>query len=192
MYAIIETGGKQYKVREGDTVEVELLDGEIGDSIELDQVLMLSGDGEMVVGTPTVEDALVRATIAEEVRGDKVVVVKFKPKSRYLRKTGHRQNYTRLQIEEIVAPGIEIEEPEEAVEDVPVEAPAAELAEETAVEVEAEATPEAEQSTEPAAVEVDAEAIPEAEQSTEPAAEKTDEAEEATDQPDVEEADDEA
>ncbi len=173
MYAIIETGGKQYKVREGDTVDVELLDGEIGDSIELDQVLMVSGDGEMVVGTPTVEEALVRATIAEEVRGDKVVVFKFKPKARYRRKTGHRQNYTRLQIDEIVAPGIAIEEPEEAVEEVPVEAPAAEFAEEAAVEVEAEAAREAEQSAEPAA-------------------EKTDEAEEVTDQPEAEEADDEA
>lgn len=133
MYAIIKTGGKQYKVREGDTVEVELLDGEAGDTVELNQVLMVAGDGETAVGSPTVEDALVRATILDEVRGEKVVVFKYKPKNRYARKTGHRQNYTRLKIDEIVLPGMEPSEAE-AEEEAPVaETPAAE------VEVEEEA-----------------------------------------------------
>lgn len=152
MYAIIETGGKQYKIREGDTVDVELLDGDIGDTVELDQVLMISGDDEMMVGKPTVEDALVRATVVDEVRGDKVVVFKYKPSNRYRRKTGHRQNYTRLQIEKITAPGLDTSEPEEEEEDVaetaPVETPEAELTSETSADVEPEITDEPEPSVE--------------------------------------------
>lgn len=107
MYAIIETGGKQYKVRKGDTVDVELLDAEAGDTIELDRVLMVASGGEVVLGTPTVEEVLVRATVVDEVKGEKVVVFKYKPKIRYRRKTGHRQKYTRLRIEEIVVSGVE-------------------------------------------------------------------------------------
>lgn len=128
MYAIIETGGKQYKVREGDTVDVELLGGEIGDTVELDQVLLVAGDDGMSVGTPTVEDARVRATVIGKVKGDKIVVFKYKPKNRYRRKTGHRQKYTRLRIERIIAPGMEeVDFEEETVEPVQ-EMPAAETA----------------------------------------------------------------
>lgn len=144
MYAVIETGGKQYKVREGDTVDVELLGGEAGDTIELDQVLMVAGDDGLTVGTPTVEGAAIRATVVDEVKGDKIVVFKYKPKNRYARKTGHRQKYTRLQIDKILLPGAE-EETTAATEEAPVaEAPTAEAAEpiETAPEAEVVAEPD--------------------------------------------------
>ncbi|RME44864.1 MAG: 50S ribosomal protein L21 [Chloroflexi bacterium] len=134
MYAIIETGGKQYKVREGDTVDVELLGVEAGETIELDRVLMVAGGDQATVGKPTVEGALVRATVVDEVKGEKVVVFKYKPKNRYRRKTGHRQKYTRLQIEEIIVP-----EPEKYVEEVAApseEVPAAEAVESTEAPVE--------------------------------------------------------
>lgn len=122
MYAIIETGGKQYKVREGETVDVELLSGEAGDTIELNQVLLVAGHDRTQVGTPTVDGAVVRATVVDEVKGDKIVVFKYKPKNRYRRKTGHRQKYTRLQIDRIIVPGMEeqAEEVAELVEEGPV------------------------------------------------------------------------
>jgi large subunit ribosomal protein L21 len=110
VYAIIETGGKQYKVREGDTVEVELLGDDIGDAVELRDVLMVAGDGEVAVGSPTVAGAVVKATVLDEVKGDKVVVFKYKPSNRYRRKTGHRQRYNRLRIDEIVLPGAETDD----------------------------------------------------------------------------------
>lgn len=158
MYAIIETGGKQYKVREGDTVDVELLGGEAGDAVELNQVLMLGGDNGLTVGTPTVEGAMVRATVLDEVKGDKVVVFKYKPKNRYARKIGHRQKYTRLQINEIITPGTEetVAEVAEAVEETPaVEAPVAEVAESTEATAEVEATEEPEMAAETATEETD-------------------------------------
>lgn len=121
MYAIIETGGKQYKVREGETVDVELLGGVVGDTIELDQVLLVAGHDGTTVGTPTVEGGVVQATVLDEVKGDKVVVFKYKPKVRYRRKTGHRQKYTRLQIDRIIVPGAmeETEVDEETEDDEP-------------------------------------------------------------------------
>ena len=101
MYAVVETGGKQYKVAEGQTVQVERLEANIGDTIELDRVLMVA-DGENVqVGQPTLEGARVAATVVEQGKGDKVVVFKYRPKQRYRVKRGHRQLYTRLHIDEI-------------------------------------------------------------------------------------------
>lgn len=148
MYAIIETGGKQYKVSAGDMVDVELLGAEAGDTIELDRVLMVAADDGLTVGTPTIEDAVVRATVIDQVKGDKVTVFKYKPKNRYRRKTGHRQKYTRLQIDRIVMPGLE-EEPEvetaEVVEETPiVETPVVEAPEltEAVAEIEAAEEPE--------------------------------------------------
>ena len=142
MYAIIETGGKQYKVREGETVDVELLGGEAGDTIELDQVLLVAGHDGSTVGVPTVEGAVVQATVLDKVKGDKVVVFKYKPKNRYRVKTGHRQKYTRLQIDRIIVPGAEYEEG--AASDLMEETPAVEMAEaETPEPVEAVAEVEA-------------------------------------------------
>jgi large subunit ribosomal protein L21 len=102
LYAVVETGGKQYRIQVGDTVDVELLPAEPGQSIDLEQVLMVSDDGAVKVGQPLVEGAKVRATVVGQVRGEKLVVFKYKPKVRYRRRTGHRQSYTRLTIEEIV------------------------------------------------------------------------------------------
>lgn len=102
IYAIIQTGGKQYKVSPGETIDVERLPAEEGSTIELDQVLLVA-DGENVrVGTPTVEGAKVVAEVVGEGKGEKVIVFKYKPKVRYRRMKGHRQTHTRLAIREIV------------------------------------------------------------------------------------------
>lgn len=102
MYAVVETGGKQYKVTAGETIEVEKLPLKVGQKVELDKVLLV-GDGNTVrVGNPTVEGAKVMATVAGQGKGRKVIVFKYKPKNRYRRKSGHRQAYTRLRIDKIV------------------------------------------------------------------------------------------
>lgn len=103
MYAVVETGGKQYKVQSGDTVRVEKLDGEIGSEITLDKVL-LAGEGESVkAGAPYVDGASVTAKIVEQHRTRKVVVFKYKRRKGYRVKRGHRQHYTALRIGEIKA-----------------------------------------------------------------------------------------
>ncbi len=103
MYAVVETGGKQYKVSVGDTVDVELLPVAPGERVTLDRVLLISDEQGVRVGQPTVEGAKVRATVVEHGKGRKVVVFKYKAKNRYRRKTGHRQRFTRLRVDEIVA-----------------------------------------------------------------------------------------
>jgi large subunit ribosomal protein L21 len=105
MYAVIETGGKQYRVSPGQTVEVELLPAEPGATVTLDRVLMVSADGRTLVGQPTVAGAHVVGTVAREGRGPKVIVFRYKSKKRYRRKTGHRQDYTYLTITDIQAEG---------------------------------------------------------------------------------------
>jgi len=102
MYAVIEVGGKQYRVSEGETIEVERLPLEVGKTLSIDRVLLLGGDGQLKVGTPTVKGARVKARVTEHGRGRKIIVFKFKPRNRYQRKHGHRQQYTRLAIESIV------------------------------------------------------------------------------------------
>ena len=102
MYAIVETGGKQYQVQRGQVIDVERLPAEVGEQVELDQVLLVADDGEVTVGQPKVEGAKVRATVLRQDKGRKVIVFKFKPKGRYRRKAGHRQHFTRLRIDEIV------------------------------------------------------------------------------------------
>jgi large subunit ribosomal protein L21 len=97
-YAIIETGGKQYRVKEGDTITVERLYDEAGADINIDRVLMVGGDGTTKIGTPVVDGANVSAHVEEHFRGEKLIVFKFKPKKRYRRKTGHRQELTKLTI----------------------------------------------------------------------------------------------
>ena len=101
MYAIIATGGKQYKVSEGDVIRVEKLDAEVGAGYEFDQVLAVN-DGEMTIGDPTVAGAVVKATVTANGKGRKVIVYKYKRKSGYHKKNGHRQAYTELKIDSIV------------------------------------------------------------------------------------------
>lgn len=99
MYAIVVSGGKQYKVSEGDTIDVETLPVEAGSAVELNQVLMVSSEQGTTVGAPLVEGASVKATVQSHGRGRKIIV--YKHKKNYRRKQGHRQNYTRLRVEKI-------------------------------------------------------------------------------------------
>jgi large subunit ribosomal protein L21 len=103
MYAIIRTGGKQYKVSPGDVVRVERLPGEPGAGVEFNHVFAVRKK-ELVVGTPLVENAKVKATILANDRARKVRVLKYKRKKQYRRTIGHRQNYSEVKIDEIVAP----------------------------------------------------------------------------------------
>jgi large subunit ribosomal protein L21 len=106
MYAIVETGGKQYRVKPGDTVAVERLTGEPGESLDLDRVLLVAGNGNKArIGSPGVEGAVVRAEVVEHIRGEKIIVFRYKSKVRYRRKTGHRQALTRLRITDILLDG---------------------------------------------------------------------------------------
>ena len=105
MYAVIETGGKQYRVSPGQMLEVELLAEEPGETVTIDRVLLVSADGRTLVGKPTVPGARVVGAVARAGRGKKVIVFKFKSKKRYRRKTGHRQNYSHLLITDIQADG---------------------------------------------------------------------------------------
>ncbi|MBM4466838.1 MAG: 50S ribosomal protein L21 [Chloroflexi bacterium] len=102
MYAVVETGGKQYKVSAGESINVEKLPFEVGEQIELDRVLLVADGEEVHVGQPTIEGAKVLATVTDHVTGPKIIVFKYKPKIRYRRKKGHRQGHTRLTIDEIV------------------------------------------------------------------------------------------
>ncbi len=98
MYAVIKTGGKQYKVQEGDTIRVEKLEASEGDSIKLDSVLMLTDGDKVTVGTPLVEGASVSATVKAQGRGAKIKIIKFKRRKQYRKQAGHRQAYTELAI----------------------------------------------------------------------------------------------
>lgn len=102
-YAVIETGGKQYRVSVGQAIEVEKLDGSVGDEVTLGRVLLVAGEGSTTVGTPVVEGAAVKATIDAQHKADKVLVFKMKAKKRYRRLKGHRQQLTRLTVTDIVA-----------------------------------------------------------------------------------------
>ena len=102
MYAIIATGGKQYKVAEGDVIKVEKLGAAEGDTVDFDQVLAVN-NGSLVLGNPTVSGAQVSATVVEEGKNRKVVVYRYKRKSGYHKKNGHRQLYTKVKIEKINA-----------------------------------------------------------------------------------------
>ena len=100
MYAVIATGGKQYKVSEGDTLKVEKLGVEAGEKVTFDQVLLVSGD-DVKVGDPTVAGATVEASVVSNGKAKKVIVYKYKRKSGYHKKNGHRQQYTEVKIEKI-------------------------------------------------------------------------------------------
>lgn len=105
MYAVINTGGKQYRVNEGQVVRVELLPEQVGDEVSIDAVGLVATDEDVLVGTPTVEGASVKARVVEVGKGPKVIAFKKKRRKGYRRKVGHRQPYTALMIEEIVVPG---------------------------------------------------------------------------------------
>ncbi|MDG6779156.1 50S ribosomal protein L21 [Thiomicrorhabdus sp. zzn3] len=104
MYAVIKTGGKQYRVREGQVLRIESLNAEAGDSVEFDEVLMVGEGADIKVGTPVVEGAKVTATVESNGRGKKVTIIKFRRrKNRSKTKQGHRQNYTEVKIGKISA-----------------------------------------------------------------------------------------
>jgi large subunit ribosomal protein L21 len=103
MYAVVETGGKQYKVKSGDTVRVEKLEGDIGSEVTLDKVLMTGTGSDVKTGAPYVDGATVTAKIVEQHRTRKVVVFKYKRRKGYRVKRGHRQHYTALRIGDIKA-----------------------------------------------------------------------------------------
>ncbi len=103
MFAIIETGGKQYKVQEGDVIYIEKLDGNEGESVTFDRVLVVSGSEGLVTGSPVVSGAKVTGKVEKHGKGQKVLVFKYKAKKNYRRKQGHRQPYTKVTIEKIQA-----------------------------------------------------------------------------------------
>lgn len=102
MYAVIETGGQQFKVQEGETLKVEKLDGNVGSPVEIDKVLFVRSDNEIKIGSPYVEGAKVIGEIVAQERGRKIVVFKFKRRKGYRKKQGHRQYYTRVKISKIM------------------------------------------------------------------------------------------
>lgn len=102
-YAVIETGGKQYRVKAGDVIEIERLAGEAGQKVTLDRVLALSNGSDLMVGTPAVAGASVTAEIVGQIRGEKVVNFKKKRRKGYHRKIGHRQELTRVRVDAITA-----------------------------------------------------------------------------------------
>ncbi|HEX7434136.1 MAG TPA: 50S ribosomal protein L21 [Anaerolineaceae bacterium] len=100
-YAIVESGGKQFRAIEGSTIEVDRLAIEVGQPVELKSVLLIVDDGSVSVGTPTVSGAVVSTNVVDHIKGPKVVIFKYSPKKRIRVKTGHRQQYTRLHVESI-------------------------------------------------------------------------------------------
>ncbi len=105
MYAVIKTGGKQYRVEEGEFLRVEKLDAEAGDKVELAEVLMLVDGDDVQIGAPMIEGAVVNATVREQGRGEKVKIIKFRRRKHYRRQAGHRQSYTEILIDSISAKG---------------------------------------------------------------------------------------
>jgi large subunit ribosomal protein L21 len=103
MYAIVKTGGKQYKIREGEVLRVEKIDGEIGTDVSFDQVLMVSDGDSTTIGQPLLENASVSGTIVEQGKNKKILVFKYKKRKRYRRSKGHRQAYTAVKIDSIQA-----------------------------------------------------------------------------------------
>jgi len=103
MYAVVETGGKQYKVSKGDLIKVERMTGEVGEKVELDRVLLMRGDDGVHLGAPTVAGAKVVGRITTQGKGKKIVIFKQKRRKNYRLKQGHRQNHTWIEIEDIVS-----------------------------------------------------------------------------------------
>jgi large subunit ribosomal protein L21 len=103
MYAIIRTGGRQYRAEVGAEIDVERMTQEVGEAIEIGEVLLVADGEKATIGTPVVEGALVKATVVDQYRARKILVWKYHAKKRYRRTKGHRQYYTRLRIDEIVS-----------------------------------------------------------------------------------------
>lgn len=117
MYAIIDDGGKQYKVAEGEAVEVDLRSAQPGEAISFEKVLLISGDDGATVGAPTIEGASVQTEVLGEAKGQKVTVQRFRRRQgMHRRKQGHRQHYTRVKITKIILPGQAAQETVEAAE----------------------------------------------------------------------------
>ena len=100
MYAIIATGGKQYRVSEGDVIYIEKIDAQVDSTVSFD-VLLMGNDGDVKIGTPVVEGVKVEGKVVGQIRGEKIVVYKYKSKKNYRRKQGHRQPYTTVEITKI-------------------------------------------------------------------------------------------
>ena len=100
MYAIIATGGKQYRVSEGDVIYIEKIDAQVDATVSFD-VLLMGNDGDVKIGTPVVEGVKVEGKVVGQIRGEKIVVYKYKSKKNYRRKQGHRQPYTKVEITKI-------------------------------------------------------------------------------------------
>jgi len=105
MYAVVDSGGKQYRVEPGRTLVLDRLDAEAGATVTFDRVLLIGDEDSVTVGTPTVSGASVRGTVMEHGRGPKVIVFRFRPKAHYRRRTGHRSELTRVRIDEIATAG---------------------------------------------------------------------------------------
>jgi large subunit ribosomal protein L21 len=102
VYAVMKSGARQYRAEVGDTIVVERLPAEVGQQVELDEVLLIAGGEGVEVGQPTVEGAKVLATVVAQEKGPKVRIFKYHPRKRYRRRAGHRQHYTRLRVDEIM------------------------------------------------------------------------------------------
>ena len=133
MYAVIKTGGKQYKVAEGEYLRVEKLEAEAGDSVVLSEVLMLVDGDNVTIGAPMVDGASVTATVREQGRGEKVKIIKFRRRKHYRRQAGHRQSYTEIMIDSISATGAKKAAPKKAA--APAAKPAAKKAAPAAAKV---------------------------------------------------------
>jgi len=138
LYAIVKSGDKQFHVEIGMKIELPLFDAQPGDDIELNEVLLCSNGDEVVVGTPFIENAIVKATVLGETKGDKIVVFKMTRRKKYINKTGHRQSFITVKINDLVLPIIdnnpvieEIEPTDESADNQTETVAAAETATET-------------------------------------------------------------
>jgi large subunit ribosomal protein L21 len=162
IYAIVRSGGRQYRVEPNQTLDVDLLHVEVGSKIDLN-VLLLGGDGDAKIGAPLVDGAKVVAEVIEHLRGDKIRIFKYKNKTRRRQRMGHRQDLTRLQVTQIVTDAgsvIRVEKPKRQKKAVPAPEAAVETAVEAAPEAEVEEAPKPRRARAP---KVEAKAAPEAE-----------------------------
>jgi large subunit ribosomal protein L21 len=104
MYAIMETGGLQFNVKEGEKLKVPKIEGKSGEKVSFEKVLLISKDGEAMIGTPYLSGAKIEAEVLEQGKGEKAIVYKFKKRVKYRRKTGHRQDFTEIEIKTINSP----------------------------------------------------------------------------------------